>query len=381
MAIALSGPGGPVNRTIPAKYRKIPQPARTSRPKLVLPKVGKGVQGPGKIARPVSPPPVTHRGIQSPAPIVKPAPTPKPALAAYVNPFAGQNVTPQRIDQGVDYSAPSGTPIRALGAGTITSATARGSGWPGGGFIEEKLSGGPLKGQTIYTAENVSPTVQAGQTVKAGQQIGVFTGGIETGFGNARGDALASGPFTYGGKTYPTQSGLAYGSSDPGAYPTALGVAFSNLVGKLGGPRGVMTSNTIHGTVPAVFNAGGPVPKGSTVLPALPAQSVPVGAATPGGIGVGSTRAVTGGARHAPMGHVNPVAASASASQSVTPMAPAVIGGMAQGSTLYPSTTFAYQSGSQAATAKPKGYTTWLLVGGLAAAGYLMLRGGLRGKN
>jgi len=48
---------------------------------------------------------------------------------------------------------------------------------------------------------------------------------------------------------------------------------------------------------------------------------------------------------------------------------------------LYPSTTFAYQSGAQPPTSKPKGYTTWLLVGGLAAAGYLMLRGGLRGKN
>src|SRR6478672_4362880 len=59
--------------------------------------------------------------------------------AGYVNPFSQiSNLTPLRIDMGVDYSG-SG-PVLALGSGTVFNTS--GPGWPGGGFIGITLDSG-----------------------------------------------------------------------------------------------------------------------------------------------------------------------------------------------------------------------------------------------
>lgn len=109
----------------------------------------------------------------------------------------GKGLVRGRIDEGVDFSG-SG-PLYAIGAGTITEVI--GSGWPGGIYINLKLD----NGQDVYYAENITPMVIVGETVKAGQQIGHANGFypfIEIGFGTgANQTALASSHYTEGQAT------------------------------------------------------------------------------------------------------------------------------------------------------------------------------------
>ena len=69
--------------------------------------------------------------------------TVNPSPGSYANPLRAINaLTPERIDQGVDYSGYG--PIYAIGNGVVLSAV--NSGWPGGTFIAYRLSGGPAGG-------------------------------------------------------------------------------------------------------------------------------------------------------------------------------------------------------------------------------------------
>ena len=159
----------------------------------------------------------------------------------YKNPI-GPGLTPGRVDMGVDYGGAG--PVYALGNGKITGVY--NSGWPGGGFIALQLSDG--SGRYVYYAEDISPAVQVGQTVMAGQLIGHATGGgIEVGWaappGTGQTMAAASGQ---------DKAGLAQG--DPGYYPTAYGVNFSNLIRSLGGPAGIV-SGPVQGTHPGAAAA------------------------------------------------------------------------------------------------------------------------------
>lgn len=107
----------------------------------------------------------------------------------YRDPLAwARHVVNERTDQGVDYFAMLGSPIRAMGDGVVTRAT-RSSGWPGGGAVQYRLTGrGSHKGEEIYVAEFIVPTVREGEWVRKGQLIARFTRdrrdqvGIETGF-------------------------------------------------------------------------------------------------------------------------------------------------------------------------------------------------------
>ena len=107
----------------------------------------------------------------------------------YRDPLAwAQHVVPERTDQGVDYYAMKGSPIRAMGNCRITRSTTK-SGWPGGGCVQYVLTGpGSHQGEEIYVAEFVIPAVKAGQWIKKGQVIGRFSKdwrdkvGIETGY-------------------------------------------------------------------------------------------------------------------------------------------------------------------------------------------------------
>jgi len=158
-----------------------------------------------------------------------PAPTPPPPAAPghYVNPLADANLTPERIDQGVDYSG-SGT-LGAIGNGKVTYVGTSGTGWPGA-FIEYQLTDGADAGRYVYYAESISPTagLHVGQIVRPGQPIASIHGGIEIGWASGVGTqpaAQADGQWSGGG-------------DDSSNKATADGKSFSALVAQLGGPPG-----------------------------------------------------------------------------------------------------------------------------------------------
>lgn len=149
------------------------------------------------------------------------------STSGLANPIAG-NLSPERIDQGVDYGG-SG-PLYAVGAGTITNVY--NSGWPGGTYIQLDLSGANLPDEKVYYAEDINPTVSVGQHVTAGQLIGYATGGssgIEVGYASdATGESEARAAGQWGAANL----------------STGWGVAFSNLIQSLGGRGGI-----VHGPV------------------------------------------------------------------------------------------------------------------------------------
>jgi len=78
------------------------------------------------------------------------------------------------------------------------------SGWGNGdGWVSYQLTGGAYAGDYIYVAEGITPTVQQGELVAAGQQIGTFNGhSIEIGFALGHGDlALAHSVYREGSDT------------------------------------------------------------------------------------------------------------------------------------------------------------------------------------
>jgi murein DD-endopeptidase MepM/ murein hydrolase activator NlpD len=176
----------------------------------------------------------TARTAPRPAPTVRAAadiatPAPETTSSGYVNPLAHASVTPERIDQGVDYGGTG--PLGALGAGTITYVATSGTGWPGA-FIEFRLSAGQDAGRYVFYAEGVVPArgLHVGQTVSAGQTIATMTGssgGIEIGWGAG-----------VGTETYAMQAGQWKSGMDSENVPTAAGKSFSALIASLGGPPG-----------------------------------------------------------------------------------------------------------------------------------------------
>lgn len=115
-------------------------------------------------------------------------PTAEPNLppgktVAYVNPISG-GFTKGRTDMGIDASATPGSPIRAMGNAKILSISP--NWYKGQPYLSYELLDGPQRGKVIYVAEQISPTVHAGQTVRAGETIARYAPsgtGIEMGFG------------------------------------------------------------------------------------------------------------------------------------------------------------------------------------------------------
>jgi hypothetical protein len=173
----------------------------------------------------------------------------------YGNPFRGAHVSASRVDMG--YDAIGKGSIFALGPGIITEADHAWSGAIGapvpGTFIVERITEGPLKGRDIYYAEDIISSVRKGQRVDMSTVIGQFTGTGSGEFGYAYGT---------GGETLAAHFGqdalgrAQYG--DPGHYSTAYGVAFANVIEKLGGPHDSITP-PIQGTVPKKFPGAGDV--------------------------------------------------------------------------------------------------------------------------
>lgn len=99
-----------------------------------------------------------------------------------VPPLDPKYMTAGTVDQGVDYAAPGGTPLTAVGGGTI-SIVSDPSGF-GPTVVLLHVTDGPLAGQTVYYGHAQIATldggtlVHEGDTVTAGQQIAYV------GFGN-----------------------------------------------------------------------------------------------------------------------------------------------------------------------------------------------------
>jgi hypothetical protein len=161
----------------------------------------------------------------------------------YKNPLRGiHGLTPERIDQGVDYAG-SG-PLYSLGNGTVLEVS--NSGWPGGAFIAVRLSDGPAKGEVVYEAENITPHVHVGQSVTPDTVLGTLNAGfphLEIGWGS------------------PKFIGESYWAQLNGAYPdncsTSFGDNFNQLLVALGAPSGVPEPSTCHGGLPAGFPSWG----------------------------------------------------------------------------------------------------------------------------
>lgn len=158
-------------------------------------------------------------------PPAPPAPLPPPPPSrGYANPLRDITaLTPERIDQGVDYAGFGS--IYAIGNGVVLNTV--GNGWPGGTFIAYRLTDGPAAGLVVYAAEDIAPSVQVGDTVTSDTVLGhMYAGpdGIETGWADP--DSL------------PDTMARTYGQYD-GSNVTAFGLNFSWFLRSVGAPGGV----------------------------------------------------------------------------------------------------------------------------------------------
>ncbi len=199
--------------------------------------------------QPTTPQPTTPQPAVLPVAQAAPQPTPQPAVqtqtiptaavrpgpGGYVDPLrAIAGLSPERIDQGVDYSGYG--PIYPIGDGVVLNTV--NTGWPGGTFITYRLTDGPAAGLVVYAAEDIQPSVQVGEQVSPTTVLGtMYEGpdGIETGWADSAGNgatmAYVAGQFT-------------------GANATAYGANFSQLLAALGAPPGV-PNGTPAGSLPS----------------------------------------------------------------------------------------------------------------------------------
>ncbi len=152
------------------------------------------------------------------------------AYTGYVNPLAGARLTPERIDQGVDYSGTGS--LTAIGAAKVTRVATVGTGWPGA-FIAYRLLAGPDRGCTVYYAEGVRPVagLRVGEQVAAGRPIAALIPGWSTGIEIGWGAGIEN-------KTYAMLKGQWNADDDADSIPSASGKSFSALISALGGPPG-----------------------------------------------------------------------------------------------------------------------------------------------
>lgn len=192
-----------------------------------------------------APTPATPTASASPGaptpPTAPPAPAaPTPAPGGYADPLRAMGgLSPERIDQGVDYGGYG--PIYALGDGVVLSTV--NGGWPGGTFIAYRLTDGPAAGLVVYAAEDIDPIVQVGQAVTASTEIGLaYAGpdGIETGWAapGGLGNTMAASAGQFGGGN-----------------TTAYGANFSLLLQSLGAPGGAPQNSPPTGGLPSGWPA------------------------------------------------------------------------------------------------------------------------------
>ena len=171
---------------------------------------------------------------------------PAPAAPGYLNPLrAVSGLVPERVDQGVDFAGTG--PVYAIGDAVVTDAMGASSGWPGGGWVSYQLTDGPDAGLVVYVAEDVTPTVQAGQHVSSATVIAnMYNGGdgIETGWAAAQTSLTAESQM-------PEAGGIGAG----GPFPTMVGLSFDGLLQSLGVPASPGAGTSGSGTLPAGYPA------------------------------------------------------------------------------------------------------------------------------
>ena len=171
---------------------------------------------------------------------------PAPAASGYLNPLrAVSGLVPERVDQGVDFAGTG--PVYAIGDAVVTDAMGVNSGWPGGGWVSYQLTDGPDAGLVVYVAEDVTPTVQAGQHVSSATVIAnMYNGsdGIETGWAAAQTSLTAESQM-------PEAGGIGGG----GPFPTMVGLSFDGLLQSLGVPASPGAGTSGYGTLPAGYPA------------------------------------------------------------------------------------------------------------------------------
>jgi len=180
--------------------------------------------------------PPTSTTTQPPPPPPTTMPVPPPSASGYVNPLRSlAALFPERIDQGVDYSALGD--IFPIGNGVVLNTV--NGGWPNGTFITYQLQDGPAAGLIVYAAEDIQPLVQVGQEVTPSTPLGVvFEGGsgIETGWAAPPGN----------GYTMAAEADQFDGSNS-----TAFGANFSQLLVSLGAPGGILQNDPPTGSLPS----------------------------------------------------------------------------------------------------------------------------------
>jgi hypothetical protein len=150
-------------------------------------------------------------------------------ISGYKNPFRDiKNLTPNRIDQGVDYTG-SG-PIYAIGSGKVLNVN--NDGWTGIGttptFIVYQLDAGPAAGKYVFFAEGCTPKVSIGDKVANDTVIcNMLSGNNSIEIGWANGSRL--------GEAAAHNEWVGHNST---SYYTAYGENFSQFLVKLGAPPG-----------------------------------------------------------------------------------------------------------------------------------------------
>lgn len=160
------------------------------------------------------------------------------ASSGYQNPLRSvTNLSPERIDQGVDYSG-SG-PVYAIGPAKIVDVQGPAtSGWEGEYWINYQLTSGPASGYYIYVAENCTPLVTVGQVVDSNTPICTMIDqypNIETGWAQSPSNGDVA---------------MAFGE---GAGATNFGQNFSEFLASLGAPPGniKLSGGILSATLPA----------------------------------------------------------------------------------------------------------------------------------
>ena len=206
---------GDTLRAIAARYKTtvaaLVAANHLANPNLI--RVGQSLSIPGGTAVPAAPGAAAPRAAAAAAAAAKPAASPAPSaspappavtLTAAVSgaglPLPLQYLRGGTVDQGVDYAAPGGTPLYAMGPGVIVREGMSGFG-PGTPVLQ--ITSGPLAGKTVYYGHAGPDLVPVGAHVVQGQQIssvgygivGFSTGPhLEVGFyppgGNGSGQAM-----------------------------------------------------------------------------------------------------------------------------------------------------------------------------------------------
>ncbi|MFD7552665.1 peptidoglycan DD-metalloendopeptidase family protein [Streptomyces sp. NPDC059578] len=216
--------GGKAAATATAPKPAAPKPAapRAAEPKAAEPKAAEPkaaapeATGPKAVqpeqaapAAPAAPKPAAPKAV----PVAAQAPAATASAGGYTLPVASGVGTPYRASgsmwssgyhTGVDFSVPSGTPLKAVGPGTVVSA-----GWAGayGNQVVIQLADGKYAQYAHLSQLGVS----AGQSVSGGQQIGT-----------AGSTGNSTGPHLH----FEIRTSPAYGSDiDPLSYLRSKGVA------------------------------------------------------------------------------------------------------------------------------------------------------------